>query len=357
MLLYCTAGCPSLQVIHKGKSKKFGGPIFPCYTNFMREPRISSSLDLQPRDLALLRGLFECRIMTAAHVAALHFDDKREYAKKRLQKLKAAGLIGERKRRVNEPSVLFLTRKAFLLLSRDGHLSGFPQLSATSFENRANVREITIRHELEVMDVKAAFHAALLGSEKFLIQEFTTWPLLNQFETTRNDYGTGGLLKPDGFIRIHERDTGKTGFVHDCFLEVDRSSEVQGALVGKATDYLNYYGSGGFAVRNGGTIVDKKSFPFRVLIVLKTAERRNNTAERLLRITPPILTLTWLTTLAEVTTDPLGPIWIQPKSYRDVTADTPFDTERKLPTGFYRRQSERETFVEGRIVKRRLLED
>lgn len=68
------------------------------------------SLALQPRDLALLRGLFECRIMTAGHVATLYFEGKREYTKKRLQKLKTTGFIGERTRRVNEPSLLSLTR-------------------------------------------------------------------------------------------------------------------------------------------------------------------------------------------------------------------------------------------------------
>lgn len=294
--------------------------------------------------------------MTADHVAALYFENKRPYTTKRLQKIKAAGLIAERRRRVNEPSILFLTRKAFSLLSSNGHLSGFPQLSATSFENRANVRDITIRHELEVMDVKASFHAALLGNEKFVIQEFSTWPLLNQFETPRNGYDAGGLLKPDGFIRIHERHPNTPGFFHDCFLEVDRSSEVQNVLVGKASDYLNYYASGGFAVRNGATTADKKSFPFRVLIVLKTVERRNNTAEQFLQLTQPILTLTWLTTLAEVTTTPLGPIWIQPKSYRDVTAGTRFDIGRKMPSSYYRRQSERDAFIESKIQKRALLE-
>jgi hypothetical protein len=294
--------------------------------------------------------------MTADHVAALHFENKRAYTTKRLQKLKSAGFISERKRRVNEPSILFLTRKAFSLLTRDGHLSGCPQLSATAFENRANVSETTIRHELEVMDVKAAFHAALVGNEKFTIREFTTWPLLNQFEAPRYGYGTAGLLKPDGFVRIRERETDTTGFYHDCFLEIDRSSEVQDVLLCKAVDYLNFYDSGGFAVRNGATADEKKSFPFRVLIVLKTMERRNNTAERLLQNTPSILTLTWLTTLAEVTTNPFGPIWIQPKSYRDVTADTQFDAERKMANGFYRRQTERDAFIEPKIQKRRLLE-
>lgn len=64
----------------------------------------------------------------------------------------------------------------------------------------------------------------------------------------------------------------------------------------------------------------------------------------------------WLTTLAEATIDLLGAIWIQPKTYRDVTTGTPFDTERKLPSGAYRRQPEREAFIESNIQKRRLLE-
>ena len=293
--------------------------------------------------------------MTAGHVATLFFDGKREYTKKRLQKLKAAGFISERVRRVNEPSILFLTRKAFNLLSREGHLSGFPPLGANSFEARANVSELTIRHELEIMDVKAAFHAALAPGKQFSILEFSTWPLLNQFETARNDRGSV-LVKPDGYIRIHEREAGTKGFVHDCFLEVDRSSETQDVLIAKANSYLDYYKSGGFAVRNGAAVADFKSFPFRVLIVLKSAERRNNTAERLPQTNPPILTLTWLTTLAEATSDPLGAIWIQPKTYRDVTSGTPFDPERKLPTGIYRRQPEREAFIEAKIQKRRLLE-
>jgi hypothetical protein len=56
--------------------------------------------------------------MTAWHIATVYFDGKKEAAKKRLQKIKNAGLIGERKRRVNEPAVLFLTRKAHTLLNQ-----------------------------------------------------------------------------------------------------------------------------------------------------------------------------------------------------------------------------------------------
>src|ERR1022692_4532802 len=110
--------------------------------------------------------------MTMGHIAKLYFDGKQPYTTKRLQKLKAAGLIGERQRHVNKPSIHFLTRKGFNLLHSHDDLSEYPPLGANSFVARANVSEITLRHELEIMDVKAAFHAAVRGSEKYSILVF-----------------------------------------------------------------------------------------------------------------------------------------------------------------------------------------
>ncbi len=316
----------------------------------------NDGLQHQDRDFALLRGLFESRVMTAGHIATLYFDGKREYTKKRLQKLKAAGLIGERKRRVNEPSILFLTRKSFDLLNSRGDLSGYPPLGANSFEARANVSELTLRHELEIMDVKAALHATLAKVENFSILEFITWPVLCQFETSHPEHGANILVKPDGFIRIHENEVGTKGFAYDCFLEVDRSSEVQDTLVAKANCYREYFKSGGFAARNSASRTEFKAFPFRVLLVLKSAERRNNTAQRLFEQNPPILTQVWLTTLADVTADPLGPIWILPRDYRNLVIGTPFYDEHSNHRFEYRRQPERDTFIESKIRKRRLLE-
>ena len=90
-------------------------------------------------------------------------------------------------------------------------------------------------------------------------------------------------------------------------------------------------------------------------MVLKSAERRNNMAARLAENNPPILTMVWLTTLAEVTANPLGAIWIQPKDYREVTKGTPFEAKGNIPTFGYRRQPEREIFVESKIRKSALL--
>jgi hypothetical protein len=132
---------------------------------------------------------------------------------------------------------------------------------------------------------------------------------------------------------------------------VDRSSEVQEVLVNRAGRYLDYYKSGGFAVGNGSNRAAYKDYPFRVLMVFKTADRRNNTIERLLQNAPPILTQVCLSTLDEVRADPLGSIWICPRDYRDATKGTEFDAETRCKGRTTGRQTPRDNFVKERVRK------
>lgn len=315
-----------------------------------------SLISLQSRDLALFRALFESRIMTTAHVAILHFDGSREAAKKRIQKLKGAGYLSERTRRVNEPSVLFLAPKAFDTLRDEGILQSYPQIPVSSLIKRSQVKDATLRHELDVMDIKSGFHATARRNPSLMVAQFTTWPLLSQFNVSMNGRPLDVRVKPDGFVRIHEQ-TQDGRFEHTFYLEADRSSEALDVLVTKALCYGAHYRSGGFAVNQGGTRDRFKEYPFRVLMVFKSAERRNNVAERLIQSTPPVLTQVCLSTFDEVTSNPFGLVWIQPKDYRDATLGTPFDPSRSRPHGTYRTHSERQAFVEARIKKIPLLQD
>lgn len=315
------------------------------------------SLQLRPRDLALFRALFESRIATAEHIAALFFNGSREAAKKRLQKLKAAGFIGERKRKAYEPAVLSLTPKAFAVPREQGILAEYPQLGSSALDRRTRVSDLTLNHELEVMDTKVAFHSAIKKAEQFTIVEFSTWPLLHQFEAFRSGYGgTEVLIKPDGFIRIHEQEPDGGVSEYAFFLELDRSSQTQDTLATRAGAYVDFYKSGGFAQRNGADRSAFKEYPFRVLFIFKNAERRNNMAERLLQNTPPIFAQVMLSTFDEVTANPLGLIWMCPRDYREATKGTPFDTEkvREKRLG-YKRQVERESLIEKSIKKFALL--
>jgi hypothetical protein len=325
----------------------------------MADSNNSAGIEVQKRDLALLQGLFESRVMTLAQAASLYFDGKDEATKKRVQKLKAAGYVRERPRRTYEPSVLFLTAKAFTLLSNNGLLASYPPVGLTSLEKRAQVSDLTLRHELQVMDVKAAFVAAVAHAENLRLAEFSTWPVLSQFHAHRPDesgYGRSEVLvKPDGLIRIHEE--GPDGlFEHTFFLEVDRSTESQEVLALKAACYSDYYRSGGFALRQGGKRESYADFPFRVLMIFRNEERRNNTAERLLLNNPPVRRQVMLTTMSEVTADPLGAICIQPADYEEAVRGTLFEVGRaKRRDGAYRRQPERERLVASKILRSTLL--
>ena len=278
-------------------------------------------IDLQERDKVLLVDLFESRIMTLEHIALLHFEGREEATKKRVQKLKAAGFIAARPRRSTEPSILHLTRKGLKLLLSEGLLDRFPLLGGAEFEKRATVSDVTVRHELDVMSVKAAMVAAIRQTDRFCVAEFSTWPRLHQFNarppTKHGTYSKESLIKPDGFSRIHEREADGGLSEHLFFLEVDRSTEAQGRLAAKAACYISYYRNGGFALRHGHKREEFQTFPFRVLMVFKTEERRDNTARSLLSMHPPILTQVWLTTFAELIERPFDGIWVRPCDYRE----------------------------------------
>jgi hypothetical protein len=327
----------------------------------MSEARTTrAEVELQERDLAILQGLFESRLMTLNHITHLYFNGRSEAAKKRIQRLKRERFIRERARRVYQPSILHLSRRAFGELSSRGMLLEYPNLAWNQLEDRARVSELTLRHELAVLDVKTALSCAIKNISHHELVEFSTWPLLYQFQAAQPPlpgtyHPARVLIKPDGFVRLHEHATDGDRFEHFFFLEVDRSTEPRETLARRVYGYQDFYRRGGLAVRHGFTREDYKDFPFRVLMVLPNEERRNNMAERLLQNDPPALTMVWLTTFAEITTDPLGAIWMRPLEYRDITKGTQYDPSRPR-TGAYRRDPAREAMVAAELRKLRLFE-
>jgi hypothetical protein len=276
----------------------------------------AGGLRIQERDVALLRGLFESRVMALAHVALGYFGGRPEAAKKRVQKLKAARLVRERPRMPYEPSVLVLTKAGFRFLGRHGHIADYPRIGEKAFEARADVSLLTIRHELEVASAKVAMMAAAARAPGLSLAEFSTWPRLFEFDVL-DPTGSGGYggrpvrVKPDGFVRVREADA--EGVAEHCFfLEVDRSTESLEVLARRAACYVAYYRSGGFAERMGGGRADYQGYPFRALFVFKTAARRNTAMARMAAGASPVRTQAWGTTQAEFAERPLGAIWVRP---------------------------------------------
>ena len=170
--------------------------------------------------------------------------------------------------------------------------------------------------------------------------------------------GLASLLRftEDGSNTFQDMVDGGDGRFEDMFfLEVDRSTDELTTLMQRAVCYRDFYKRGGLASRFGRPRSEFKKFPFVVLMTFQNAERRNNTAERLLLSRSPIGNQVWLSTLKEVTTDPLGSIWVKPGDYLKLTEGTAFDVESRQHSTSYRRQPEREEFVERCIPKQPLL--
>jgi hypothetical protein len=308
------------------------------------------------RDLAILRGLFESRLMSRAQIAAIYFAGHERMAKKRIQKLSADRLVDARPRRLDQPKLHFLTKRGFYLLKNGGHLPNFPSLGYLAFRRRIDVSTFTQEHELSVMDVKAAFFQAIHGDATLRIAEFSTWPLLFRFPAPSASSGRMAWFSADGFIRIHRLDTEDRRIEQLFYLEVDRSTETLSVLCRKSAAFMHHFQSGGMALRFGGTRDEYKRFGFRVLWVFQNAERRNNAAAAFLTANPPILSQAWMTTLAEVLLNPFGNIWVRPRDYYDAVRGTPYDIARSDSVdATYRRQSARESHVEKAIAKHAIL--
>ena len=274
---------------------------------------------LQPRDIALLRGLFESRVMTIEHAADLYFDGKQPYTKKRLQRLDKAGYLKRRVRKVGERDAVFFTKKAYRMLRDGGHLEGLPRLRWEHLEKRSRVSELTLRHELDVMSVKAAMSVAMRGRDDLTVKEFSTWPRLSQFRALRHRPKPGEgptlLLKPDGFLRVEQSDApGMEGKSEMYFyLEVDRSTETLETVLGKMLAYRDHHTRGGLPAKYGRPRSEWKQWPFRVLWTFRSGARLANAAETFLSAHPPIRGLAWLTTFERAVSDPLGPVWRRPQ--------------------------------------------
>jgi hypothetical protein len=312
------------------------------------------------RDYRLLRGLFESRVMTVKHASDLYFDGNLDAAYKRLWKLKNARLVAERTRpRPYDPSILYLTRQGFELLTGDGRVIDYPAIGWQTMQKRTNVSTLTLQHELDVMTAKSAFTTAIAKTDTFKIAEFSTWPRLFAFPSktvSPHGYGKRVWIKPDAFIRVREIDPhGFDATEHFFYLELDRSTEPLSRLQAKAGAYAEHYRSGGLAKRFGASAEAYEQFPFRVLIVCKSDERRNNIAAALLARRPPILTLVWLTNFDDLCRNALHPIWIRPIDFRGTTAGSPPTRSMSAESCDYKRDVRRDTHVRSATPRHPIL--
>lgn len=324
--------------------------------NSKQQPLASLGFQPQPRDIALLRDLFASRLLSLAHVAAFHFAGSAEAARKRLDILKEAGWIAQRPRlAVGTPAIYHLARGGFVALQEHDALRGYPFSSWKDMEDRAKVSDSTVRHELAVMDVKAAFRRAIRARAGCEELEFVTWPKLCEIYSEKPETLDGSGLKmrrtaPDGFLRLLLQPQEPEGF---CYFEVDMGTEVRPELVLKLCGYQDFYEfQGGLAPRFGKPKTAYADFPFLVLFVAQSAAQRNTMLEHITR--SRLVKMPWRALAAardDVERDALGAIWISAGAYGKHLRDSRFDPHDFRTRG---REVTRDEFVETHVPKQSL---
>ena len=290
------------------------------------------NLELQERDLAILCDTFENRFISIRHAAELHWPGQATgdtAAKRRLARLAEAGLLQQQKVEVEGCRVVYrLTKESVDLLAERGLI---PLIVRTDWADKMRRRytdEIAashLAHELGLYDLKVAVIRAVARQPHLRMGEFGIWPLPYVFPVARN--GRSTQQKPDGFLRLdeHRLTDGSTPSSHFFYVEFDHGgNEKLDVLAEKADGYRTHLRNGGFAAQLGAD----GDVSFRVLIVVATAgaeARRNNMCARLSAL--GIHTLVWTATMDEFLSDPLGPIWVTPKTFSDGPSGSPV----KLP--------------------------
>ena len=93
------------------------------------------------------------------------------------------------------------------MLSERGGVSGYPTITPASFEKRARVSDLTLKHELDILEVKTALTLAVRESPHLRLVEFSTWPALFEFQSAPGPHVITRTVRPDGFIRIRKQQT------------------------------------------------------------------------------------------------------------------------------------------------------
>lgn len=281
------------------------------------------NMELQERDIAILKDVFDTRFITIEHAADLHFQDLKSAAasaKRRLSKLAENGLLKPQDVPLKRAKKVYrLTKQGLDILIERGILR---QLAGEEWDAKLRKRytdtisPAILEHEIGMLDIKVAVNAAIAEQAHLKVIDFGIWPLQYKFPVQRD--GRTVDQHPDGFLHIAEfRPNEDHPRNHYFYVELDRGTETLYIVAQKADGYRQHLRDGGFGQAIGRPDAPKKDRTFRVLFVVDTKDashRRRNICQRL--SDDGIQTHALVATLAEVRKDPLSAIWLTPQAHK-----------------------------------------
>lgn len=300
------------------------------------------NVQLQARDLAVLKQIVDDRFLTLSHLTALFFPSE-HMAKKRLQKLWNAGYV---KREFAPsgfdpgPAIYCLTAQGRNTLIQQGVV---PPEAMTWHKDRNRGTFPFKQHELEVSDIRVALTVASRTSIDATLCHFGRGAdyydrVINRepakFEQEHIP------IRPDGFF-ILQMDNG----YHNFFLEVDRGTMKLSRLHTKLKGYKAYYFEGGYWLKYGQGQGRKEDHSFRVLMTCPTEETRNNRLE--VACNARSYTMMWFGIHEDVAKDPFGKVWVRGKEYVDALKSVP--PEEQLRWAQAKNKRERDQFIRDHV--------
>lgn len=306
-------------------------------------------LQLQERDLRILRQVHEDRFLTALQLTRLFFPSY-EMAKKRLHKLWNAGYLRREFSPVTfgtSPAIYGLTAAGKDLLLERGVLTP-EELRWHKDRNRGT--SPFKQHELALNDLKVAFTVACQASVEIHLHHFGRGAAYQ--DRVRNPQPEGGEkdyipICPDGFVVLEQERA-----YHYLFLEVDRGTMALRRVRSKLKGYREYYFQGGFFAKYGQAGYRKEDYSFRVLMTCPSEETRNNRLEQACRIGSNTMCLFAVQEAAVL--NPFAPIWIRGKEYKEALKHLPPEQEYAWSQTYDKR--ERDAFIRERVPLVSLIE-
>lgn len=260
-------------------------------------------------DLKLFEALHEGRFLTTRLITE-EFFSHRNAANRRLKQLLGAGYIAKDQPSVTEDAIWRPTQKAVHALIDAGRLSR----EQATWTWKQSLSDITYKeHETDVNRLRLAFIRAADTTPNVIVNRCLSGPALHDAITDTD--GIRYPVRPDRFLELSVE-----GTIFHYLIEVDRGtkdlkSATKRDVSSQLYAYNPYYFRGGFLRKYGRPGDPIQAWPFRVLVTVPTAARRNNVIERMItemrsRNLPPG-TMRAYALFDEVIADPFGAVWVR----------------------------------------------
>jgi len=272
-----------------------------------------------PHHLILLRDLYFSRAATRIQLERLSPPGIRHETADRLAELCEQGLVRPRELRIGGEVVFCLSRSGFDCAASNGVIPEAVGIAPKRIWRRLEVSDMTILHELELVDLRIAFERE--GRRALDVIDCQLETCLNQCSFTGRE---GRRMFPDGRLRLRRRGGGDSSLVF--YIEHDRGSETLSRIVGKVADYRH--------------LAEHGKEAFRLIVVVPSVERRNNIALELARAFPELPNFILIGVFAEVIRNPFEDVFLTPGQARKALEG--FNEGRSNSGGAYRRSKARD---------------